>query len=191
MRLILGLGNPDPKYALTRHNVGFMVVRALAGQHKAVFRRSEAANALATRIMIGSGVCSLLLPLTYMNDSGIAAKAAAVKGGVPAEDILVIADDMAIKFGLMRLRSKGSAGGHNGIKSIIAHLGTDNFSRLRLGVGRPQPGVNAAEYVLSDFTTGERNCLPEIINQALAYVHSWVDEGVESAMNKFNQRNKT
>lgn len=188
MRLIVGLGNPDAKYQRTRHNLGFMAVRALGRQHKADFRKLSGADALAAKIIVGAESCSLLLPLTYMNNSGIAVAAQARKAGIAPENILVVYDDIALGFGQMRIRPAGSAGGHNGIKSLIEHLGTKDFPRLRLGVGRPGPKTDPADHVLSNFTPAEQKLLPEFINQALSCVHSWVTEGVEQAMNRFNQR---
>ncbi len=188
MKLIVGLGNPDPKYAMTRHNLGFMAVHALAEQYKVSFRKSPVAEGLAAKISIGAEVCSLLLPLTYMNNSGVAVKPASVKNEIALEDILVVYDDMAIDFAQMRLRPEGTAGGHNGIKSIIEHLGTKTFPRLRLGVGHPGPKQDPADYVLADFTAAEKKLLPAFINQALLCIHSWVDGGVEHAMNQYNQK---
>ena len=190
MRLIVGLGNPGPQYEQTRHNLGFMTVGALAEQHKVNLRASAAAFGLKAASTIGSQTCFLLLPTTHMNNSGLAVQAVMAKSGVAPEDLLIVYDDMALGFGHMRLRPEGGDGGHNGIKSIIAHVGTKNFARLRLGVGRPRPGVDAADYVLSNFTGAERKCLPDFINQALLCVHSWVSEGVEQAMNRFNQQRK-
>ena len=191
MRLIVGLGNPDRKYEHTRHNLGFMAVQELARQHKGDFHKSAAINGLTARISVGSNSCSLLLPSTYMNNSGAAVKAAAVKSAIALEDILVVYDDMALPFESMRIRPHGSDGGHNGIKSIISHLGGKDFARLRLGIGRPRPGLDPADYVLNDFTAGEKKTLPDFINKALMCVHSWVTQGVEEAMNQFNTKSVT
>ena len=188
MRLIVGLGNPEPRYAHTRHNLGFLCLQALAQERKCKWRKAGYADAMTTRIDVNSVECSLILPLTYMNDSGLAVKQAAAKHGVAPQDILVIYDDMDLKFGESRLRPDGSAGGHNGIKSIIEHLGSKDFARLRLGVGKPKPGVDSADYVLSNFTPGELKQLPDIINHALSCVLVWGTEGVEKAMNQFNKR---
>ena len=188
MKLIVGLGNPEPKYAMTRHNLGFMVVAALAEQEGVSFRKSAVAEALAAKVKIGPQTCSLLLPTTYMNNSGRAVVAAVTKGGFALEDVLVVYDDMALDVGQLRLRPEGTAGGHNGIKSIIAHLDTKKFPRLRLGVGQPGGKVDPADHVLNNFTSAEKKLLPDIINQALSCVHSWVTEGVEQAMNRHNKR---
>ena len=186
MRLIVGLGNPEPRYAHTRHNLGFLCVSALAKQHKVRWRKAPSAETMASRVVLDDIECSLILPLTYMNNSGSAVKQVVKKNGVDLQDILIVYDDMDLKFGEMRLRPDGSAGGHNGIKSIMEHLGSKDFARLRLGVGKPKPGVDSVDHVLSDFTPGELKQLPDIINNALSCVHIWGTEGVAKAMNQFN-----
>jgi PTH1 family peptidyl-tRNA hydrolase len=128
------------------------------------------------------------MPATFMNNSGVAVSKIAVKKGIAPADILVICDDLSLIFGSMRLRPSGMAGGHNGLKSIIEHLGSNAFARLRLGVSRPKPGIDTADYVLANFTAGEKEALPDFINKALGCCHSWVVNGVEDAMNQFNQR---
>ena len=188
MRLIVGLGNPGVEYAKTRHNIGFMALQVLAEREGIAWRKSPVADGLAVKIDIDGDTCSLLLPLTYMNNSGVAVKAVMSKFEITPEDVLIVYDDIAVTFGDMRIRPVGGAGGHNGIKSIIGHLGTQNFARLRLGVSRPKPGLDQADYVLSDFTSAEQKLLPDFINQALLCVHSWVTEGVEQAMNQFNKK---
>lgn len=188
MRLIVGLGNPGAKYAWTRHNIGFMAVGALAAEAKADFRPSPVTDALVAKVKIDGEQCSLLLPQTYMNESGIAVAKTVSKLGIELKDILVVYDDMDLGFGSMRVRPEGTAGGHNGIKSIIEHTGTKVFPRLRLGVGKPRPEMDAADHVLSNFTPAEKKLLPEFINQSLLCVHCWVTGGVEQAMNQFNNK---
>ena len=188
MRLIVGLGNPEPRYAHTRHNLGFLCVQALAEQHKGRWRKAAVAEALISRVAFDDVECSLVLPLTYMNDSGSAVVGAVKKTGAGPNDILVVYDDMDLAFGEMRLRASGAAGGHNGIKSIIEHLGSKDFARLRLGVGRPKAGIDAVDHVLSDFTPAELKQLPGFIKNALSCVHIWGTEGAAKAMNQFNKR---
>ena len=188
MRLIVGLGNPEPRYVHTRHNLGFLCVQALAEGRGGRWRKASFAQVLTSRIVFDGIECSLILPLTYMNNSGVAVKQAAAKSGVGLCDILVVYDDMDLDFGDMRLRAAGSAGGHNGIKSVIEHLGSKDFARLRLGVNKPRPGVDPADHVLSDLTPAELKKLPGLINNALSCVHIWGTEGVEKAMNEFNKR---
>ena len=186
MRLIVGLGNPEPRYAHTRHNLGFLCVGALAEERKGRWRKASAGNALISRVALDDVECSLIMPLTYMNDSGSAVKKIAAKSGIGLKDMLVVYDDMDLAFGEMRLRASGAAGGHNGIKSIIEHLGSKDFARLRLGVGRPKPGIDAVDHVLSDFTPAESKQLPDLIKNALSCVHIWGTEGVVKAMDQFN-----
>jgi PTH1 family peptidyl-tRNA hydrolase len=125
------------------------------------------------------------MPMTFMNDSGIAVKKAAAKSGIGPENILVICDDFALDFGTLRLRPSGSDGGHNGLKSIIEHLATPQFARLRMGIGGPK-GDDVVKYVLGNFTPAEKKALPDFINHALDCVTCWVTEGAQAAMNKFN-----
>ncbi len=188
MKLIVGLGNPDPSYAKTRHNFGFMVVDALAKQSDALLKKSLIAKGILAKVSIEGQDCILLEPMTYMNNSGVSVKALAAKHGIEPKDILIICDDLDLDLGVMRVRPSGSAGGHNGLKSIIAHLGTNAFARMRLGVGKPPVGYDTADYVLEKFTSAEQKLLKPIIDQALLGVHSWVAQGIESTMNQYNQR---
>lgn len=188
MKLIVGLGNPGPQYTLTRHNIGFMAVDALAQEATSDFKKCSVSDAVVIKINIGGEKCVISKPMSYMNNSGIVVRAQMSKLGVLPEDLLIVYDDMALTFGQIRVRPEGSAGGHNGIKSIIEQLGTNQFARLRLGVGRPRPGVDAADYVLSNFTLAEKKLLPDFIQQTRQCVYSWVNHGVEEAMNQFNQR---
>ncbi len=185
MRLIVGLGNPQPRYALTRHNVGYRIVRDLAQQHKVVFRRSPA-DGLTGKVTIAAQTCILLLPLTSMNDSGIAVESAVTRGRITLQNVLVIYDDMAIEFGRMRLRQEGGAGGHNGVKSIIERLGTNQFPRLRIGIGRPQGDIHTVDFVLNNFMDQEQSVLPEIIDRAIGCVRVWVAQGAEFAMRQYH-----
>ena len=189
MKLIVGLGNPGKAYVYTRHNIGFLVIERLAQEHGGRFHK--ACDGLMAQVNIDGQQCSLLMPQTMMNNSGMSLRLAVAKLGVDRKDILVVYDDMSLVFETMRIRPFGSAGGHNGIKSIIAHLGTQEFARLRLGVGRPSVGVDAADHVLANFTSSEQKCLLDFINQASLAVHSWVTQGVEATMNEFNRNKKT
>ncbi len=188
MKLIVGLGNPTGQYTYTRHNLGFLSLEALAAEHKVSFRKVLTVDGLVASADIDGSACSLLMPTTFMNNSGFAVKRLADKKGIEVKDILVICDDLSLNFGSMRIRPSGSAGGHNGLKSIIEQLGTNEFSRLRLGISQAKPGMDTADYVLSNFTPAEKKALPEFINQALCCVHSWVGHGVEYAMNSYNKR---
>ena len=184
--MIAGLGNPGKKYERTRHNIGFMVVdaleRALQGAGRVrrfdadVFERSTE-----------SGRLILLKPQSFMNASGNAVSAAARWYKIPQEHLLIVYDDLDLPFGQLRIRPSGSSGGHNGMKSIIERLGSQQFPRLRLGIGRSQ-NPNAISYVLSRFNAGEEKQLADVIDRATRAVLTWQREGIDVAMNEFNRR---
>jgi PTH1 family peptidyl-tRNA hydrolase len=181
LRLVVGLGNPGDDYARTRHNIGFRVVEHLAGDADWKDYKSPPAR-FARR-----GTLFLAEPLTYMNDSGMFVQAFCQFYKIAPQEMLVCYDDIALPFGQLRLRPSGSAGGHNGMKSLIAHLGTDAFPRLRFGVG-PQPaGVDSAHWVLKRFSSAEEKALPELVEQSGAAVLTAVEDGLETAMNRYNR----
>ncbi len=188
MKLIVGLGNPGTQYTNTRHNIGFLSLELLAAKYRATLRKSTAVDGWIAEIDVDGQQCSLLMPATFMNNSGVAVKKMVIKKGVSSADILVICDDLSLPFGQQRIRPLGSSGGQNGLKSVIEHLGTNEFARLRLGISRPKVGVDAADYVLSNFTTVEKKSLPDLINNALLCVHCWVTQGVKEAMNSYNKK---
>jgi len=185
-KLIVGLGNPGSQYTWTRHNLGFLVLESLGKQLKAKGHVSASNHGVVSKVVIEGFECSLLMPTTFMNNSGLSVKALVNRQGVALEDILIVCDDLSLPFGTLRLRPSGSAGGHNGLKSIIQDLGSNQFTRLRLGIDAPQDAANTVDYVLSNFTPVEKKVLPEFINQALDCVTCWVTEGAKVAMNKFN-----
>ena len=180
-RLIVGLGNPGSAYDATRHNIGFRAVRCFASRTGMKMRAKsrwsgEAANA--------EGVY-LLLPMTYMNCSGQAVRACMKDLGLGVEQIIVVCDDVALDFGQIRLREGGSAGGHNGLKNIEAHIGTQKYPRLRIGVGSHQ-GHNLADYVLGKFSASEEAEMPKVLEKAADALSVWLEKGIEAAMNQFN-----
>lgn len=184
--LIVGLGNPGSVYDQTRHNIGFRVLEAFA-KKQGWKLRSEA----QFFGQIAQGVCEdkkviLLLPQTYMNSSGESVRKCADYLEVANEKVLIICDDIALPFGQLRLKAKGSAGGHNGLKSVEVHLGTLDYPRLRIGVGDRMHG-ELADHVLGKFTEEERVKLPSIEEKALASLNIWIKEGVDSAMRFANQ----
>ena len=202
--LIVGLGNPGAEYDRTRHNIGFMAIDRLAtswsisvGKEKrfyGIFGEGRLSNRLAN-----NGKMRLLKPTTYMNLSGQAVRACADWFKVSPENILVIYDDMDLPLGKLRLRPSGSAGGHNGMKSIISHLGTQNFPRLRLGIGRggkdnddsaivSKANQNVTNHVLGGFSAKETKILPEILDLAESTVTSILADGLEKAMSLYNSR---
>lgn len=187
MYLIAGLGNPDLKYAATRHNVGF---EAAVHLHDALHFTPERAKfqALISQGTIGGETCILCRPMTYMNNSGIAIQAVAAFYKIPADHVIVIYDDVALPFGQLRLRKGGSAGGHNGMKSIITHLGTQEFPRVRIGVGEKPQGWDLANYVLARFTDEEVPAIRKAIEEAAQAAEDIVAKGMDKAMNLYNSK---
>jgi PTH1 family peptidyl-tRNA hydrolase len=184
--LIVGLGNPGRRYANTRHNIGFMVVDWLAVHLAAPVWRAER-RAEVTRCRLEGKDLVLAKPQTFMNASGEAVQGLAAWYHLPPAAILVITDDLDLPFGRLRLRPGGSAGGHNGLKSIIAHLGTADFPRLRLGIGRPEAG-ETIDWVLSPFDRDAEQDLPRLCAIAGTMVLDAVTLGVHAAMNRYNGR---
>lgn len=189
-KLIVGLGNPGPQYRWTRHNLGFLVLESLCVQGKSSWHVSAGNNGMVSKAVIEDVECSLLMPMTFMNNSGLSVKKLADRTGTSLEDILIVCDDLSLSFGNLRLRPSGSAGGHNGLKSIIKDLGSNQVARLRLGIDAPHGTVDAVDYVLSNFTPAQRKSLPDFINHALDCVTCWVTEGAQVAMNLYNTKQK-
>lgn len=185
VKIIVGLGNPGQEYAATRHNIGFMVVDRLRRELHATETRKRFRAEIA-EAFVGGEKLVLIKPQTYMNLSGISAREAAHWYKAATEDILVVVDDIELPFGASRMRAGGSSGGHNGLKSIAAELGSDQYPRLRLGVGRG--GGDARRQVLSRFTKEEDQELPEIIATGADCVLLWRAEGITIAMNRCNRR---
>ncbi len=183
MKAIVGLGNPGNQYAGTRHNIGFMVVERLAQRYDAPTRKSRF-KSLVTEISIGNEKVILLEPQTYMNLSGDAVRLMGTWYKLYADEILVVLDELDLPFGTLRLRERGSAGGHNGLASIIQRLGTNEFPRLRVGISRGRSSATAQ--VLSKFSTDEQRELPFVIDNAADACRIWVQEGAVPAMNQVN-----
>ena len=184
--LIVGLGNPGEKYENTRHNVGFQVVDELAERQNAPVQKLKF-KALTNLLTISGEKVLVMKPVTYMNLSGEAVRPAADFYKIPPERILVISDDTALDPGKLRIRQKGSAGGHNGLKNIIQHLGTDQFPRVRVGVGqKPHPDYDMADWVLSKFTPEEQKLLNEAYERAPGAVELMVSGRMDEAMNRYN-----
>lgn len=183
MKAIVGLGNPGRQYAGTRHNIGFEVVDEVARRWNISLRSWKSVADVA--VVSGRGVV-LAEPLTFMNMSGDAVSRLAAFHKVDPSDLLVVVDEVQLPVGRVRLRRSGSAGGHNGLKSIIQHIGT-GFPRLRIGIGRGDPRRDLADHVLARFDREERDAVAEAVSRAADAVEAFVDEGVEAAMNRFNQ----
>ena len=184
--LIVCLGNPGPRYEGTRHNAGFMVCDALAKKLKVTVNRARF-RALTAAAEIGGENVLLMKPQTFMNLSGEAAAQAAKFYKIPPERVLVVSDETALPIGRLRVRSKGSAGGHNGLKSLIACLGSEQFPRIRLGVGAPpHEDYDMADWVLSAFKNQDAEEMAAAAERAADAVICYITEGAERAMNKFH-----
>jgi peptidyl-tRNA hydrolase, PTH1 family len=186
MKLIVGLGNPGRKYRDTRHNIGFAVADELARRGAVSFEAAPAEALLARVRTLGPDGTLLLKPLTMMNASGFAVSEIARYFRIAFGDILVVADDVNLPLGRLRARHAGSAGGHNGFRSIIEQLGTHEFARLRVGVGRGDPRRDLADYVLGGFDADERPVVNDAIERAADASELFVAEGIERVMNRFN-----
>ena len=189
MKIIAGLGNPGAEYAHTKHIVGFMLVDALA-EELGIDAWREKFNALVAEGRIGAEKVLLVKPLTYMNESGRALAPLLDWYKLAPEELIVVHDDMDIAVGTIRLRRKGSAGGHNGIKSLLAHIGSQEFSRVRIGIGRPLPGWTVVRHVLAPFSAEDGSKVHEAIAYLLPAVECIVTDGMDMAMNRYNPRKK-
>lgn len=185
-KVIIGLGNPGRKYAGTRHNFGFIVVEELARRTSAPTSRQRM-KAEITETKFGSDRLVLAMPQTYMNESGVSVREIMRWYKAPSDDVLIIVDDVDLPYGQIRLRSKGSAGGHNGLKSIFQQLGTQEIPRLRIGIGRGGGGGgHTVGHVLSRFSPEEQAKLPDILGRAADGAELWLREGILEAMNELN-----
>ena len=187
-RLIVGLGNPGKEYHETRHNLGFLVVEQLAKSFKVAFKKSSFTKSLVAETENQGIKIIFCLPLTYMNQSGLAIKDFVRDRHLSLDNILIVCDDMNLDFGQLRLRPQGSDGGHNGISSVIEQLGTNQFPRLRLGIGQPPRSQDSAAYVLEKFSSKEKKQLSRFILEAGECVNVWLNQGVHQAMDRYNQR---
>ncbi len=185
-KLVIGLGNPGKEYDNTRHNIGFMVADAFAQAHKMSAWKSGG-RALAADGRVGDARVFVLKPQTFMNLSGEAAALFLRQKPLALEQIMVVTDDIALPLGRLRLRAGGSAGGHNGLKSLIAHLHSAEFPRLRFGVGAPSSGAAQIDYVLGRFGRGEQADVEDGIARAVAALDMWIADGLDAAMNQFNR----
>jgi len=192
LKLVVGLGNPGPQYAFTRHNVGFRVVERFAARHGLQFQLEAALAARAARGSIrlpaGQREVVLLEPLTFMNRAGQSVGAAVQALGIEdlSEQLVLIYDDLDLPFGRLRLRSRGGAGGHRGVADVQERLGSDAFARLRIGIGRPHPGGDPVAYVLEPFTPAEERELGVRLDGAGDALEVLIEAGVTAAMNRFN-----
>ncbi len=187
MKLIAGLGNPGAKYTETRHNVGFMVAEALAAEAGVSLKKKGHQGFYGVGRVAGQE-CTILLPQTYMNLSGVSIGSAYKSLGITPGDLIVVHDDIDLPFGTLKLRVGGGHGGHNGIRSIREVLGSGEFVRLKIGVGRPAGVGDVAGHVLSAFSSSERNLLDRVLAGSIQALTLLLERGVSAAMNEFNNR---
>ncbi|GHT13376.1 peptidyl-tRNA hydrolase [Bacteroidia bacterium] len=185
--LIVGLGNIGPEYADTRHNIGFMILDALAKASNVVFDVNKRYGAIA-EMRLKNKQLVLLKPSTYMNLSGNAVRYWIQKEKIEPENLLILVDDLALPFGFLRLKTKGSDAGHNGLKNIQEVLETNNYNRLRFGIGNDFPQGRQIDFVLNPFTGEEQKLLPERIDKAVEIVKSFCLAGVNNTMNLYNNK---
>lgn len=184
VKLIVGLGNPGARYAHSRHNIGFLIAEGLARAHALDFARKRF-NAQIAEGSVADQRILLAKPQTFMNSSGEAVGKLFAFYKIAPHDLLVIYDDLDLPLGKMRLRSRGSSGGHHGMESIIARVGTSDFPRLRVGIGRPNPDADI-DHVLGNFEGDERVVMDETFARAVDAIDVWLTDGITAAMNRFN-----
>ena len=185
--LVLGLGNPGPEYAWTRHNLGFMVLDELSSRHRIPVRERTRLALTGTGPLLGHPAV-LAKPRTYMNLSGQAAQSLASRFQIQPSRLLVLVDDFTIPLGRVRVRREGGTGGHNGLASLLECLGTRSFPRIRLGIGPRPPDRDPADFVLEEFHEDETEAVRDLVLRGADAVESWFEEGIEATMNRFNGR---
>ncbi len=183
--LIVGLGNPGPEYAKTRHNLGFMLVDVLANRMQTTVKRNEC-RSLIGRGIIDNQTVELAKPQTYMNLSGEAVKCLLAKDERSVERLIVISDDLALPLGTIRIRPKGTHGGHNGLRSMIDCLDTQDFSRLRIGIQPEHPLTDAKRFVLENFAKGDLEAVEKVLEQGADAVETVIREGIDAGMARYN-----
>lgn len=186
--VIAGLGNPGKQYQLTRHNIGFLVAEDLARSYGWGFKEESRFHAQVAKGSIGQGTVHILLPSTYMNESGKAVRAYLDYYKLSSKNLVIISDDVALPFGSIRVRMAGGTGGHNGLKSLEAYLGTNHYTRVRMGIDKKPPLIDLADYVLGKFTEKEINELPKFIDNGADVVKRLLVEDITQVMNTVNIR---
>ncbi|MCM8759269.1 MAG: aminoacyl-tRNA hydrolase [Candidatus Omnitrophica bacterium] len=188
--VILGLGNPGKKYYNNRHNIGAKVAEEILKRANSVIRRWRQKYFFASSIEIFSKALIVAVPRTFMNESGKAAASICTRFNIKPEELFLIYDDINLEIGMLRIRKKGSSGGHKGVQSIIDALGTENIPRLRMGIGMPQQGQDLVEYVLSDFQKEEKETVQKMIMEAVSAIEILLNEGIEKAMAQVNSKGR-
>lgn len=185
MKLIIGLGNVGAKYTFTRHNVGFMLVDKIALDNSVSFKENSKLKSLVTKFYADGEEIMLVKPTTYMNLSGEAMRAIIDYYKISPEDMIIVYDDLSLNLGKIRFRANGSDGGHNGIKSIIQHLGSKNFARLKIGIG-PQPPIPAEAFVLQNFDKDALTELKQVLDLSIEAIGYFFKNGIEKTQNTYN-----
>ena len=185
MKLIIGLGNVGAKYCFTRHNVGFMLADKIAIDNNADFRENSKLKSLITKFYKDGEEWMIVKPTTYMNLSGEAMRAVIDYYKISPSDMIIVYDDLSLHIGKIRFRDNGSDGGHNGIKSIIQHLGSKNFARLKIGIG-PQPPIPSEAFVLQNFDKESLDILKEVLNKSEEASQYYFENGIAKTQNKYN-----
>ncbi len=186
MRIVVGLGNPGKRYEATPHNIGFMVVDHLARDAGGDWKRSLRFKARTAKVSLGAETVLLVKPQTYMNNSGLAVGGLLRFHKIERSDLVVVMDDADLELGRLRIRARGSAGGHRGLASVIEHVGGDAFARVRLGIGRRNAGGNLVNHVLSGFDVSDREVVEGTVTRGAEAVCGVVRDGVNEGMNRFN-----
>jgi len=189
-KLIVGLGNPGLSYRRTRHNAGAQAVLSFAKKNKFIFKADRSLKSLVAEKMFQGHAVYLALPQTFMNLSGEAVLALTRKKKINTASILIVCDDMAIAPGEIKIKPRGSAGGHNGLASVIEYLSTTEVARLRIGIGRPEAAASLSDYVLSPFSKAERLLLQKVLENVPCVLEAWILEGIDHCMNRFNNKSK-
>ena len=187
---MVGLGNPGIKYEFTRHNIGFRIVDSLARDMGTEFKKVKSYYSLISRGMINNHKAILVKPQTFMNLSGRAVSKVVSYYKIPLQDLLIVYDDLNLELGQIRIRKKGSAGGHKGIESIMQYLHSEDIPRLRIGIGSPSANFNfdCVSYVLSNFNNDEEDKIKEVIKLSTEAIKTVIEEGFEKAMRKYNKK---
>jgi len=188
VRLIAGLSNPGARYHSTRHNVGFMVIEELSHDSQRPASFTPSCQGQLARWEIAGQEVLLLRPQTFMNRSGQSVAQVLRTFGIPSEDLVVIHDDVDLPFGSVRVKQGGGSGGHKGLNSCFEELGSRDFTRIRIGIGRPPPEADTIDYVLNEFDEEQREMLPEVIRLAAEAARETIRAGASAAMNRFNRR---
>jgi PTH1 family peptidyl-tRNA hydrolase len=183
--LVVGLGNPGEEYARTRHNVGAEVVELLAKRHGATLKKGKE-RARVDQVRIGPSLVALAIPLTYMNDSGLAVAPLVRRYGVEPEQLVVVQDELDLPVGVLKVKRGGGLAGHNGLRSIKSHLHSDAFLRVRIGVGKPVSKEHGVDHVLKKFSKRERTEIDVVIEEAADAVEAIIADGIDAAMNRVN-----